>query len=318
MDGCCTLGTLDASEVILSSYLSNFGQALAEYEARKSPLGAAMYQTATGKSPYEQPVPRGGQQPGQATGPQAPGRYRRPGSGVDPAMLGHVPLDMNPAKQPIPLDPDAGTVDTAVVSGGAPSINVSSTKTNSGASGGGYQPGGGAGGGNSGGYDSSMGGGGYPIGGFPGVFSTIGSTPPPSGDGPPTFSGVNDNPGPISGDNPVVTDGSGGYEPGGGGDAPYDPYGGGDYGDNMALGGVAGSPMTARVGESGPEMAGGKLVTNPSIVRLAKGDTVVPLTPRPNNKLQPDLLEGHLAAPKPQGLQYSRYKSYGQGRGLMR
>ncbi len=283
----------------MSSYLSNFGQALAQAEARKSPLGAALYQTMTGKSPYEQPVPHGGQQPGQPTGPQQSGRYKRPGSGVDPAMLDHVPLDMNPAKQPIPLDPDAGTVDTAVVDSPAPapSINVSINKSGGG--------GGVAGGGDGGSpWPNETGDGGYNpgfYGGFGGnVFSTIGAVPPPGGGGDQqgtststiTYPGDNGSPG---------------------GDTAYNPYD-----ENMARGGFAGRSQIARVGESGPEMAGGQIVSKPSIVKLEKGDSVIPLTPRAGNKLQPDLLEGHLAAPKPSGLQYSRYKSYGQGRGLMR
>lgn len=95
--------------------------------------------------------------------------------------------------------------------------------------------------------------------------------------------------------------------------------GSGSGGDpSMAHGGVAGNPMMARVGESGPEMAGHQLVKSPSIVHLEKGDAVVPLTPRSTNKLQPDLLEGHGVAPKVPGMAFSRYKSYGTGRGLMR
>ncbi len=297
MDSRRPLGKLDAGEVILSSYLSNFGQALAQAEARKSPLGAALYQTMTGKSPYEQPVPHGGQQPGQPTGPQQPGRYKRPGS---PAMPDHVPLDMNPAKQPIPLDPDAGTVDTAVVDGPVPKNNTITINNQPGT------PGGGDGGspnetGNDGGYNPGF------YGGFGGgVFSTIGAAPPQSGgEQQGTSTSTITYPGWDEGG-----DGYGNY----GGDGPYNP---GGY-DNMARGGVAGRSQVARVGESGPEMAGGQIVSKPSIVKLEKGDSVIPLTPRAGNKLQPDLLEGHLATPKPAGMQYSRYKSYGQGRGLMR
>jgi hypothetical protein len=86
----------------------------------------------------------------------------------------------------------------------------------------------------------------------------------------------------------------------------------------MAYGGFVPKPGIARIAESGPEIAGGRVVTQPSLVKLNKGEAVIPLTPRPQNKLQPDLLEGHLAAPKVPGLQFARYKSYGQGRGLMR
>lgn len=83
----------------------------------------------------------------------------------------------------------------------------------------------------------------------------------------------------------------------------------------MAKGGIAPHPMTAKVAESGPEMAGGHIISSPSIVKLNKGEAVVPLTPRPGNKLQPDLLEGHVAAPH---VHYSRFQRYGQGRGLMK
>lgn len=86
----------------------------------------------------------------------------------------------------------------------------------------------------------------------------------------------------------------------------------------MAKGGIASQPMTAKIAESGPEVAGGRIVTSPSIVKLQKGEAVVPLTPRPGNKLQPDLLEGHITAMKPQGESFSRFQRYGQGRGLMK
>ena len=112
----------------------------------------------------------------------------------------------------------------------------------------------------------------------------------------------------------ITYDGSQPVDLGGGSVDNQDP----SMGFNIALGGVMGSPTIARVSESGPESVGGKVVTQPSIVKLNKGEAVVPLTPRPNNKLQPDLLEGHLAAPKVPMVNYSRYKSYGQGKGLMR
>lgn len=107
------------------------------------------------------------------------------------------------------------------------------------------------------------------------------------------------------------------------GDAAQDV---GDLGGDAALeglallahGGMAAEPMIAKVGEAGPEMAGGRIISSPSIVALKKGESVVPLTPHASNKLQPDLIEGHVAAPNPQGIHYSRYKAYGNGKGLMR
>lgn len=88
--------------------------------------------------------------------------------------------------------------------------------------------------------------------------------------------------------------------------------------EGMALGGMAPHRQIARVAESGPENVNGKIISSPSIVALNKGDTVVPLTPHANNKMQPDLLEGHVAAPHPSGEQFSRFQRYGTGRGLMK
>lgn len=95
---------------------------------------------------------------------------------------------------------------------------------------------------------------------------------------------------------------------------PPQPMPDADY----ALGGMAPHRQIARVAESGPENVNGKIISSPSIVALNKGDTVVPLTPHANNKMQPDLLEGHVAAPKPSGEQFSRFQRYGTGRGLMK
>lgn len=108
-------------------------------------------------------------------------------------------------------------------------------------------------------------------------------------------------------------------QPGGGGGSGW-PTGnpGEDNLDGFARGGVAGHDQLAKVAESGPEMAGGRIISSPTIVKLNKGEVVIPLNSKATNKLQPDLLEGHVAAPNPQGVHYSRYKSYGQGRGLMR
>lgn len=59
-------------------------------------------------------------------------------------------------------------------------------------------------------------------------------------------------------------------------------------------------------------LGGGKLVTKPTLAKIGeKGpEAVVPLTPRPGNKLGPDLLEGRLRPPVPKGLHYSEYHSF--------
>lgn len=66
--------------------------------------------------------------------------------------------------------------------------------------------------------------------------------------------------------------------------------------------------------------AQGTLVTSPTIARIGeKGpEAVVPLTPRPGNKMQPDILEGHVSAPRVPGVRYSRYRTFnrlGPGQG---
>ena len=73
----------------------------------------------------------------------------------------------------------------------------------------------------------------------------------------------------------------------------------GDVADSLAQGRIVTKPMIARIGEKGPE-------------------AVVPLTPRPGNRLQPDILEAHVSAPKIPGIKYSRYKGFnrfGPGQG---
>ena len=59
-------------------------------------------------------------------------------------------------------------------------------------------------------------------------------------------------------------------------------------------------------------LGGGGIVTKPTLARIGERgpEAVVPLTPRAGNKLQPDLLEGHITAPKVPGVRYSRYKSF--------
>jgi hypothetical protein len=67
-------------------------------------------------------------------------------------------------------------------------------------------------------------------------------------------------------------------------------------------------------------LGGGGIITKPTLARIGeKGpEAVVPLTPRPGNKMQPDLLEGRLSNPAVPGVKYSRYKSFnrlGPGQG---
>jgi hypothetical protein len=59
-------------------------------------------------------------------------------------------------------------------------------------------------------------------------------------------------------------------------------------------------------------LAGGSVITEPTLARIGERgpEAVVPLTPRPSNKMQPDLLEAHGTAPKVPGVKYSRYKSF--------
>lgn len=70
----------------------------------------------------------------------------------------------------------------------------------------------------------------------------------------------------------------------------------------MKNGGVATESMMAKVGEAGSEMAGGHLITKPTMVRLNKGEAVIPMNARPENKLQPDMIPG-----------MSRYRSHMSG-----
>lgn len=88
-----------------------------------------------------------------------------------------------------------------------------------------------------------------------------------------------------------------------GSDLPERRGGGAGMISGFAEGGVAGEGMMAKVGESGPEMAGGRLVTSPMIVKLEKGERVVPLTARPGNKLSMDAMP-HMG--------YQRYRRGGR------
>jgi hypothetical protein len=59
-------------------------------------------------------------------------------------------------------------------------------------------------------------------------------------------------------------------------------------------------------------LKGGAIITQPTLARIGEHgpEAVVPLTPRAGNKLQPDLLEGHITPAKVPGVRYSRYRSY--------
>jgi hypothetical protein len=62
-----------------------------------------------------------------------------------------------------------------------------------------------------------------------------------------------------------------------------------------------------------PGFAEGTIVTKPTIAKLAEHgepEAVIPLTPRPANKMQPDILEGRISEPKVPGVRYQRYKGY--------
>lgn len=63
----------------------------------------------------------------------------------------------------------------------------------------------------------------------------------------------------------------------------------------------------------------GVIVTQPTRAKLAadgRPEAVIPLTPRSGQKMSPDLLEGHITAPKVSGVRYSRYKTFNRfGRG---
>lgn len=74
------------------------------------------------------------------------------------------------------------------------------------------------------------------------------------------------------------------------------------------------------VGTGVPQLAGGSLVTKPTIAKIGeKGpEAVIPLNPRAGNKMQPDVLEGHVSAPRVPGLHFSRYRTFnrfGPGQG---
>ena len=57
---------------------------------------------------------------------------------------------------------------------------------------------------------------------------------------------------------------------------------------------------------------GSTLVTKPTIAKIGERgpEMVVPLQARAGNRVQPDVLEGHIQAPKVPGIKYSRYKSF--------
>ena len=329
----------------MGSFLSNFGSALTNYEAAKSPLGAGIYQAATGKSPTDasgKPVNnigtmlansiharyKRGSGPtdsnGQPVQPKQPGDNSftdgmDDGGNIanDATKLQEVNSDPSDANQDVGAHAimAEGPVPTVVVRPPSAGGSAAPAKTPA----------------------------------TPGSVSSIGNPNDPSRNALgqiPSYMGINvpqdgnDPFGSMSSINVPQDDGSypnsygdpyhqplestdsnitfdGPWPDGeGGGGSPGDQ--GADYYDNEARGGISGAVHMARIAESGPEAVGGQIVTQPSFVQLEKGEAVVPLTPRAGNKLQPDLLEGHVMSPHTPGIGYSRYKSYGKGRGLMR
>ena len=86
---------------------------------------------------------------------------------------------------------------------------------------------------------------------------------------------------------------------------------------DQMMGGPGANPSW---GESGGESepfgydneAQGRLVTKPTIARIAdKGpELVVPMNSAAGNRVRPDMLEGHLQAPKVPGVRYQQFKGY--------
>lgn len=282
----------------MGGFWSTFGNNLAAAEAKKSPLASALYAASRygkGKAPDD------GGDPSQITQPVAPPHPVHLG---DPQDNASAVNDRATALQPVsfqdttPKEPDAHQ---GISFGGAqsPTVKIAPTATAN-------PPG-------SYGNFPQSGGGGYDINNT--GFQNNGSWWDPA---------LGQQVGGDSTGGGTTWDGTINYD--GGGSENVGPGGGGgtagsnvDYvEDAYALGGVAPRDQTARIAESGPEMAGGRIISSPSIVKLEKGETVIPLTPRSGNKLQPDLLEGHVQAMKPKGEQFSRFPRYGQGRGLMR
>ena len=71
--------------------------------------------------------------------------------------------------------------------------------------------------------------------------------------------------------------------------------------------------------QSFPFARGGTVVSQPMIAKLGEHgpEAVIPLNARAQNRMQPDMLEGHITAPKVPGVRYSRYRTFnrfgGQG-----
>lgn len=315
----------------MADFWGNFGNALGQYEARKSPLGAALFAGLTGRYGSKGNIPAGSDNPSQMTQygampPTPPAPSASPGQPQQPGAQPTQPQqpgaqDAQPAKTPEtalkpvdatpkPLDPDAGNAHEAISFGATPqpSVNIS------------------AGGKGSGSYAGNSGPSSSPSGGPLGI--------PPSGSWWDPALGQQVG-GPAAGSSDPNAGGSDStfspepYDPNDSGNYYPDPQAGGDtgggygyenpdLGEDYALGGTAGKTQISRIAERGPEVAGGRIVAQPSIVKLNKGETVVPLTPRAGNKMQPDLLEGHIPAMKPQGEQMSRFQRYGQGKQVMR
>lgn len=321
----------------MADFWGNFGNALGQYEARKSPLGAALFAGLTGRYGSKGNIPAGSDNPSQLTQygampPNPPAPSASPGQPQQPGAQPNQPQqpgaqDTQPAKTPEtalkpvdatpkPLDPDAGSAHEAISFGAQPQPNVN------------ISVGGKGNGSYNGGSPSSPGSG--PLGTPPIINSgsywdpvlgqqvggnNAGSSKVDTGVGYPGGATDPSNdpnlPEPFS---PYDSGGQAGGDTGGSGADPNYP----DMGEDYALGGTAGKTQISRIAERGPEVAGGRIITQPSIVKLNKGDTVVPLTPRAGNKMQPDLLEGHIPAMKPQGEQMSRFQRYGQGKQVMR
>lgn len=84
----------------------------------------------------------------------------------------------------------------------------------------------------------------------------------------------------------------------------------GDAGSGMGDAAETGADMAADAAIVGFKQ--GAIVTKPTIARIGeKGpEAVIPLTPRAGNKMQPDIMEGHISAPRVPGIKYSRYRSF--------
>ena len=94
---------------------------------------------------------------------------------------------------------------------------------------------------------------------------------------------------------------------------PVDETTGGGFGNNQwsTPAPKPGSQAGGMDGLATLAAGSGAIVTSPTIAKIGERgpEAIVPLTPRAGNKLQPDMLEGHIAGPRVPGVRYSRYKS---------